>query len=370
MRVEGKGINVRTVLPNLKDVAQSLRLAPVYILKFMGYELGSNVILREKSNDESAQINGALNRNDILNTLDKFIDKFIICDGCKYPEMYLVSDPKKGVVGYCNSCNHVTAIDPKHKLTTYIKKNPPENRTEIQKKDVADASRAERREVTDTGKGEKRDRKAEAKRHAVKKQISESNEELDPYSNKETFDAINEYLNDVMPMNDDYEFDDSHTEVVYKSIKRLRLNKEKYDKVGFILFSYIFNEKDFANPKTKPTSKSILFDQVLERYQMAEFVGHELIVNLSYFFYERNSAKDWARFVPTILKNFNDDEIIENELLIEWADGKLDDFFGKHHLYRKESDDKLKTAAKPFIDWLREEDDEDEEDEEDGEDED
>ena len=89
-RVEGKGINVRTVLPNLKDVARDLRLAPIYILKFMGYELGSNVILREKANDERAQINGTFNRNDILNTLDKFIDKFILCEQCKYPETVLV----------------------------------------------------------------------------------------------------------------------------------------------------------------------------------------------------------------------------------------------------------------------------------------
>ena len=59
--------------------------------------------------------------------MDKFIDKFILCQICKLPEMVMqIADDKK-LIGKCNSCGGTTLIDPKHKLTSYIIKNPPEN---------------------------------------------------------------------------------------------------------------------------------------------------------------------------------------------------------------------------------------------------
>lgn len=44
-----------------------------------------------------------------------------------------------------------------------------------------------------------------------------------------------------MTLGEDYEFDDQDADNIYKAIKRLRLSKEKYDKVGFIVFNYIFD---------------------------------------------------------------------------------------------------------------------------------
>lgn len=49
-------------------------------------------------------------------------------------------------------------------------------------------------------------------------------------------------MNIILPMKDDYQFDDSHIEKIYKAIKRLRLKKENYDRVGYILFNYLFNQ--------------------------------------------------------------------------------------------------------------------------------
>ena len=354
-KIEGKGINVRTVLPNLRDVAKALRVPANYILKFMGYELGSAVIEREQNNNVIAQISGQLNENDVLNTLDKFIEKFILCEKCRYPEMYLQVDSKKGVSGICNACSHVSTIDPKHKLTSYIKRNPPENRTEIQKK-----------EMGETAKVEKKERKTEVKKYATRKLIKESTDELNPYDNKEVFDSINEYLNEIMPMNDDYLFDDSHVETVYKAIKRLRMSKEKYDKVGFILFNYIFNDKILVDAKNKAT----LFEQVLVRHRMEQYVGHELVLNLAYFLYVRYADKDWAKAVPTIMKIFFDEKVVDDEFLIDWSEDKFIDFFNMHHLYRKENNDRLKADAAVFIDWLKPESEEEDEDEEDDEDED
>lgn len=355
-KIEGKGINVRTVLPNLKEVAEALRVPISYILKFMSYELGSNVISREQNNSSVSQINGQLNENDVLNTLDKFIDKFILCEKCKYPETFMQVDASKGLVGVCNACGHVTVIDPKHKLTGFIKKNPPENMTEIKKREVGESSKVEKKE-----------RKMEAKKYTARRLVKESKDELDPYDeeNKEAYESVNEYLNDIVPMGEDYLFDDNDVENVYKAVKRLRLNREKYDKVGLMLFNYIFNEKTIFNVK----GRAVLLEQVLERHRMEEFVGHELVYNLAYFFYVRFPAKDWTKAIPTILKAFHDEDIVSDEFLIEWSEDKFVEFSANHHLYNKENNDKLKSAAQVFIDWLKpdseEEGDEDEEEEED-----
>lgn len=66
----------------MREVAKDLRVPPEYILKYMGYELGSNIIIR----DTVYSINGEFMEADILKQLDKFIDKFILCAKCKLPE--------------------------------------------------------------------------------------------------------------------------------------------------------------------------------------------------------------------------------------------------------------------------------------------
>ena len=59
IKTEGKGINTYTNLINLKDVAKSLYMPTIYILKFMGYEFGSNTNIKTNNNEIiSTTING------------------------------------------------------------------------------------------------------------------------------------------------------------------------------------------------------------------------------------------------------------------------------------------------------------------------
>jgi translation initiation factor 5 len=294
-KIEGKGINIRTNLTNLKDVAKSLRVPHDYILKFMGYEFGSNVNVK----DNATSINGEMNENDILKMLDKFIDKYVLCPKCKLPEMVLQLSPEKQLIGKCNSCGTTTELDKKHKMTTYIIKNPPENRSEM--KNISAV--ATNFETTNKSKLD-----LNGKRNDIRKMVAQSN--LSPFVPEEhfIFERINEYLNLILPMNNDYEFDDGHVELVYKGIKRLRLDKIYYDRVGYILFNYIFNEGLLSQIDARAT----LLEEVLGRHCMKEFVGHEIILNLQFFLYNKYKEMDWGKKVPTILKKFYDQKLLTN----------------------------------------------------------
>lgn len=69
----------------------------------MGIEFGALTTYKEKGTEVSCIINGNKPYDDVKIVLDKFIDMYILCTKCKYPEMVL--RVKKGDVGgKCDAC--------------------------------------------------------------------------------------------------------------------------------------------------------------------------------------------------------------------------------------------------------------------------
>ena len=62
--------------------------------------------------------------------LDKFIEEYILCKGCKYPEMILRVKGER-IFGDCSSCGKKNVLDIKHKVASLIIKHPPENKSEF-----------------------------------------------------------------------------------------------------------------------------------------------------------------------------------------------------------------------------------------------
>lgn len=65
----------------------------------------------------------------------------------------------------------------------------------------------------------------------------------------------------MIPLSQDYEYDDMDAENIYKAIKRLRLGKGFYDRYGFIVFNYIFSDNIFK----EFDARLILWEQYLIR---------------------------------------------------------------------------------------------------------
>lgn len=140
-KIEGKGNGIKTVVPNMSDVARALSRPPTYTTKFFGCELGAQTSFDEK-NDRYI-VNGAHDANRLRELLDVFIEKFVLCKSCKNPETELVivkTGRVEDIIRDCKACGERTGVDMRHKVTTFILKNPPVKVKKGKNKNTGDAA--------------------------------------------------------------------------------------------------------------------------------------------------------------------------------------------------------------------------------------
>ena len=136
-KIEGKGNGIKTVVPNMSDVARALSRPPTYPTKFFGSELGAQTSVDEK-NDRYI-VNGAHDATRLRELLDGFIEKFVLCASCKNPETDLIITKNEMIVRDCKACGERTSVDMRHRLSTYILKNPPKKKNKKNKGGHAEA---------------------------------------------------------------------------------------------------------------------------------------------------------------------------------------------------------------------------------------
>lgn len=140
-KIEGKGNGIKTVVPNMSDVARALSRPPTYTTKFFGCELGAQTSFDEKN--ERYIVNGAHDANRLRELLDVFIEKFVLCKSCKNPETELVivkTGRVEDIIRDCKACGERTGVDMRHKVTTFILKNPPVKVKKGKNKNTGDAA--------------------------------------------------------------------------------------------------------------------------------------------------------------------------------------------------------------------------------------
>ena len=125
----------------MSDVARALSRPPTYTTKFFGCELGAQTSFDEK-NDRYI-VNGAHNADRLRELLDVFIDKFVLCKSCKNPETELIIlkvNRAEDIIRDCKACGERTGVDMRHKLTTFIVRNPPVKIKKGKNKNTGDAA--------------------------------------------------------------------------------------------------------------------------------------------------------------------------------------------------------------------------------------
>ena len=93
--------------------------------KFFGCELGAQTTFDEKG--DRYIVNGAHDATRLRELLDSFIDKFVLCAACKNPETDLILTKNEVIIRDCKACGQRSGVDMRHKLTTFIIKNPPKS---------------------------------------------------------------------------------------------------------------------------------------------------------------------------------------------------------------------------------------------------
>lgn len=107
--------------------------------KFFGSELGAQTTMA----NERYIVNGAHQADRLRELLDVFIVKFVLCASCKNPETELVITGRgnsEKIHRDCKACGAHTDIDMRHKLTTFILKNPPKKEKKGKKGMTAEAN--------------------------------------------------------------------------------------------------------------------------------------------------------------------------------------------------------------------------------------
>lgn len=116
-KIEGRGNGIKTVIPNIDDVALSLHRNPAEVNKFFGCELGAQTSYAVETS--RAVVNGAHTDATLQSLMHRYIENFVICPNCRLPETeYKI----KGDCIYhrCAACGSKDMLDMNHKLTTFI----------------------------------------------------------------------------------------------------------------------------------------------------------------------------------------------------------------------------------------------------------
>eukprot|EP00250_Pteridium_aquilinum_P024326 c28923_g1_i1 orf=657-2024(+) len=182
-KIEGRGNGIKTNLVNMVDVAKALARPPSYTTKFFGCELGAQSKFDEKTG--TAIVNGSHDTPKLAGLLEIFIKKYVQCYGCGNPETDIIITKSQLINLKCAACGFVSDVDMRDKLTTFILKNPPEQKKKGSDKKGMRRAEKERMKEGDALDEEMKRSKKESKKkkgqeegnHVSKKKTSGSDEE-------------------------------------------------------------------------------------------------------------------------------------------------------------------------------------------------
>ncbi|CAL8283382.1 unnamed protein product [Lota lota] len=370
-KVEGKGNGIKTVVVNMVDVAKALNRPPTYPTKFFGCELGAQTQFDAK-NDRFI-VNGSHEANKLQDMLDGFIRKFVLCPECDNPETDLHVNPKKQTIGNsCKACGYRGMLDTRHKLCTFILKNPPEAPDLGSATVKKDKEKKNRKKDKENGGGEagknndidapeadgddddedwaeetteeaQRRRMEEISDHAKNLTLSEDLE-------KTLEERVNLFYNFVKDRKEDGSMDMADKEVLAEA--------ERLDVTAMgplILTELLFNE-DIREQIKKYKRHFLRFCYNNKKAQKYLLGGFECLVKL-------HQTQLLPR-VPLILKDLYDADLLEEDVIFTWAEKVSKKYVSK------ELAKEIHAKAAPFVKWLKEAEEESEGSDEDEEEED
>uniref|UniRef100_A0A2P2LXL4 Eukaryotic translation initiation factor n=1 Tax=Rhizophora mucronata TaxID=61149 RepID=A0A2P2LXL4_RHIMU len=162
-KIEGRGNGIKTNVVNMVEIAKALGRPASYTTKYFGNELGAQSKFDEKTG--TSLVNGAHETVKLAGLLENFIKKYVQCYGCGNPETEILISKTQMITLKCAACGFVSDVDMRDKLTTFITKNPPE-----QKKGSKDKKTMRRAEKERLKEGEAADEEQKKlKKEAAKK---------------------------------------------------------------------------------------------------------------------------------------------------------------------------------------------------------
>jgi len=376
-KIEGKGNGIKTVVPNMSDVARALSRPPTYPTKFFGSELGAQTSVDEK-NDRYI-VNGAHDATRLRELLDAFIDKFVLCGSCKNPETDLIITKNEMIVRDCKACGERTGVDMRHRLSTYILKNPPKKKNKRSKGGHAEAPSPSAEVNGIVGAGDNGEAEAGAgsddeMTRRIKAEASDLNPESqladEGWSADTSTDAVKARIAAVTAgvaglglggggeEESDEDADSPYTQLgnwvkenpdgnaveVFKTVQELGI--EKKHKAVQVLAQTLFTGDIITEiPGYLPIFRKMVTS---EKHQKSLLGGIERLAGLEH--------PELIAIIPKILMEFYQADVLEEDVVTSWGTHVSKKYVDK------ETSKKVRKASEPFLKWLAEAEDDDDED--------
>ena len=102
VKAKNKGQFNQTVIDNVPKVAKSLHVDPECLMRWFGWSLKTQSQFKENN---LIMLKGSFSYEQILAQLRKFINQYVLCHKCTYPELNYIA--KKKLIGTkCRACGH------------------------------------------------------------------------------------------------------------------------------------------------------------------------------------------------------------------------------------------------------------------------
>lgn len=365
-KTEGSGNGIKTNILNLNDVATALARPASYVLKYFGFELGAQTTIDAKN--ERYLINGVHDTKQLQDTLDGFIEKFVLCLQCKNPETVLEIISGDNLQRDCKACGKITPIHPSYKLNTYILKNPPESSKKSKGKgktasanvvgggkSISDIANKQKGSSSASANGaaetttervvvKDEDWSVDMSAEAIKKRAEEL-EKLNLGEARAKYEEFGKWL--LSNKDDDGDVELPNDVEIYKKILESKIQGDR--QTVEVLSQVIFDEDIVEEVgEHKGLLKKIVTDEKLEKSLLG---GIERMIGVNH--------PELVNKVPKILMTLYDEDIISEEVVRDWATHVSKKYVDK------ETSRNIRKMARPFLKWLDEADEESEDESED-----
>jgi len=364
-KVEGKGNGIKTVLVNMVDVARALARPPTYVTKYFGCELGAQTQFDVKN--ERYIVNGCHDAGRMQDMLDGFIKKFVLCEKCENPETVL--KVKKNMIGAsCKACGHIFTLDMRHKLTTFICKNPPEKEIDSQGESLTKKKDRKSKKEGGGSDEDKDNANGNDDDWGENEEDAEWGEDTSEDAVRRRMEALSGGLGGLV-IDDDMEKTEVERINIFHCFVKQRIQRgaltaavqkeivteadrlEIRNKAPIVLCELLFDEKMLKDKQiTKHKNLFLRFTFENQKAQKYLLGGIEKTI-------ESREAALLPR-VPLILKEFFEEDILEEEVILDWAKKVSKKYVNK------DVAQKIHEKALPFITWLKEAEEESEDSEE------
>ncbi|KTW25911.1 hypothetical protein T552_03185 [Pneumocystis carinii B80] len=358
-KIEGRGNGIKTVIPNMSEIARALSRSPLYVTKFFGFELGAQTTTNTDA--DRYIVNGAHDAERLQDLLDVFIQRYVLCKSCKNPETDIIILKNDKIVRDCKACGRQSDVPQNTKLASVILKNPPKNskskknkvkndtssehvniEKEVEFNDnfihtitASEQSHSEEHQIDDYWTMDTSEAAVKARMHELEENVKANlilydDEEDDP-DESNPYEEFGTWVSE--------NFSASNIEI-YRKAQELKI--ESKHKTVAVLAQTVFDERILVQIKNRAS----LFRKIIkgqEKHEKSLLGGTERFIAINH--------TELLPLIPKILMQYYQSDILSEEVIKKWA-GKI----SKRYV-DKNIDKKIKKVAEPFLRWLEEADD-------------